>query len=213
MGIPPELIDNIFDPYFSTKEKGVQKGMGLGLAICHSVIKKHGGHLKVKSKPGDGSVFSFLLPASSLKVGKSGALRFPFFPATPKISEKILVMDDEEMIRDLSVEMLRRLGYDAVSSDDGKKTLALYQEAMEMGEPFDAVILDLTIKGGIGGIETIKKLLEIDPQAKAVVSTGYSVNRIMIDYKKYGFCGVVGKPYSLQKLHDVLSRIFEVTSL
>ncbi len=209
VGISPELMDKIFDPYFSTKEKGVQKGMGLGLAICHSVIKKHGGYLKVKSKPGDGSVFSFLLPASSRKTGKSGALRFPFFPAAPKISEKVLVMDDEEMIRELSTEMLRRLGYDAVSSDDGKKTLALYQEAMETDEPFDAVILDLTIKGGMGGIETIQKLLKIDPQAKAIVSTGYSVNKIMIDYKKHGFSGVVAKPYSLHKLHDVLSRVFE----
>jgi len=209
VGIPPELIDKIFDPYFSTKEKGVQKGMGLGLAICHSVIKKHGGNLNVKSKPGDGSVFSFFLPASSRKTVKPGALRFPFFPTTPKISEKILVMDDEEMIRDLSTEMLRRLGYDAVCSDDGQETLALYRKAMEMGEPFDAVILDLTIKGGMGGIETIGKLLEIDPQAKAIVSTGYSVNKIMINYKKYGFCGVVAKPYSLHKLHDVLSRVLE----
>jgi len=210
VGISPEIMDKIFDPYFSTKEKGVQKGMGLGLAICHSVIKKHGGYLNVKSKPGDGSVFSFFLPASSRKAKKTGALRFPFFSATPKISEKILVMDDEEMIRDLSTEMLRRLGYDAVNSDNGKKTLALYREAMETGEPFDAVILDLTIKGGMGGIETIGKLLETDPQVKAIVSTGYSVNRIMIDYKKYGFCGVVAKPYSLQKLHDVLSRVLEV---
>jgi signal transduction histidine kinase len=213
VGIPPELTDKIFDPYFSTKEKGAQKGMGLGLAICHSVIKKHGGYLKVKSKLGDGSVFSFLLPASSRKTVKSGTPRFPFFPAPPKVSEKILVMDDEEMIRELSAEMLRRLGYDAVSSDDGPKTLTLYQEAMETGESFDAVILDLTIMGGMGGIETIQKLLKIDPQAKAIVSTGYSGNKIMTDYKKYGFCGVVGKPYSLQKLHDVLSSVFEGTSL
>ncbi len=213
VGIPPDLTDKIFDPYFSTKEKSVQKGMGLGLAICHSVIKKHGGYLKVKSKPGVGSVFSLLLPASSREVRKSRSLRFPFFPAAPKISEKILVMDDEEMIRELSTEMLRRLGYDAVSSDDGKKTLALYQEAIETDEPFDAVILDLTIKGGMGGIETIRKLLKIDPQVKAVVSTGYSVNKIMIDHKKYGFCGVVAKPYSLQKLYDVLSHVFEDTNL
>lgn len=209
VGIAPELMDRIFDPYFSTKEKGVKKGMGLGLAICHSVIKKHNGYLYAQSKPQQGSVFSFLLPASPRKVVKSGALRFPFFPTTPKISEKVLVMDDEEMIRDLSTEMLRRLGYDAISSDDGQKTINLYQEALQKDEPFDAVILDLTIKGGMGGIETMQKLLQIDPNVKAIVSTGYSVNKIMVDYKKYGFKGVVAKPYSLHKLHDVLSRILE----
>ncbi|MDM8554787.1 response regulator [Desulfococcaceae bacterium HSG7] len=210
VGIPPELTDKIFDPYFSTKEKGVQKGMGLGLAICHSVIKKHGGYLKVKSKPGEGSVFSFLLPASSRKTVKSGTLRIPSLHTPPKISEKILVMDDEEMIRELSAEMLRRLGYDAICSDEGIKTLSLYQEAMEIGEPFDAAILDLTIRGGMGGIETMRELLKIDSQAKAIISTGYSVNEIMMDYKKYGFCGVIAKPYSFQKLHDVLSRVLEV---
>ena len=196
-GIPAEHIEKIFDPYFSTKGKSTNKGNGLGLSISHSIIDRHGGEITVCSRVGVGTTFHVLLPAAEAPA----ELVQPV--GTHKASEKtgkpvsgqgrILVMDDEAMIRELTGNMLHYLGYLADFAETGQEAVGKYQAALEASMPYDAVILDLTIKGGMGGQETIKKLKEIDPTVKAIVSSGYSDSPVIANYKHYGFCEVVAK--------------------
>jgi len=201
IGIPKETIGKIFDPYFTTKEHG----SGLGLATSHSIIKKHGGYIGVESSPGKGTIFSIYLPASPRSTEHcqlKGIL-------SSHGKGKILVMDDEEMIREISGELLRNIGYHVEFAKNGKEAINLYRGAYDSNKPFDAVILDLTVPGGMGGKETIGELLKIDPKTKAIVSSGYSNDPIMSEFKKYGFLGVIIKPYQLtelsQTLHNVLT--------
>jgi len=201
IGIPKKDIQKIFDPFFTTKEKG----SGLGLATTYSIIKKHDGYITVESEPGVGTTFHIYLPASA-KQGPAGAETYEqTFPG----SGKILIMDDEAIVRDVAGKMLSLLGYEAEFTANGTEMLDVYKKAKDSGKPFDAVIMDLTVPGDMGGKEAIRRLLEICPEVKAIVSSGYSNDPIMADYKKYGFCGVVAKPYRLQQLsrvlHDVLS--------
>ncbi len=209
IGIPEENIARIFDPYFSTKSRGTQKGMGLGLTTAWSVITRHGGRLTVESKFGTGTVASILLPACEIKE-KEQKIEKALHHAinAEEISTvrtgKILLMDDEEMIRELASEMLSRNGYDAELACDGTEAIELFKKAMNSGKPYDVVILDLTIKGGIGGKATVKALLEIDPHIKAIVSSGYSDDPVITDSKKYGFCGALSKPYTMKDMTDIL---------
>jgi nitrogen-specific signal transduction histidine kinase/CheY-like chemotaxis protein len=213
VGIPAENIDRIFDPYFSTKAKGADKGTGLGLSISHSIIAKHGGKITVRSRVGAGSTFHILLPASDENVAADPtSCQAPNIAASDEIlvgQGKILVMDDEAMILELAGNMLRRLGYAADFAEDGQTAVRKYRAAMEGGAPFDAVILDLTIKGGMGGQETIEQLKAIDPAVKAIVSSGYSDNPVIANYSDFGFLEVVAKPYEInefsQKLHRVVT--------
>jgi PAS domain S-box-containing protein len=198
-GIPEKHLQKIFDPYFSTK----QKGSGLGLASTYSIIEKHLGHIGVESEVGVGTTFTIYLPAS----GKKAAMTDDKETGCVKGTGKILVMDDEEIIQDLVREFLTSLGYTVESAYDGAETLELYSRAKEAGVPFDIVIMDLTIPGGMGGKETIKSLLEIAPYAKAIVSSGYSQDPIMAEFKTYGFSGVVAKPYRLDELASVVKSI------
>jgi len=212
-GIPAENIDKIFDPYFSTKAKGSDKGTGLGLSISHSIITKHGGEITVFSRLGAGSTFHVLLPASEASTEAADAPRQipasqpPDKPVSGK--GKILVMDDEAMIRELVGKMLEHLGYRVDFAEEGQQAVQKYQAALDSSEPFDAVILDLTIKGGMGGQETIQRLQAIDPAVKAIVSSGYCDNPAIANYRQYGFCEVVAKPYEMiafsQKLHRVVN--------
>lgn len=206
-GIPEEVLGKIFEPYFSTKEMGKQKGMGLGLSISHSIIKKHGGDIQVASKEGEGTTFFIYLPATekaiTTVVPAKRKLKEPSFPGMGKV----LVMDDEEMIRKLCRQMLVYLGYEVVLSEDGGEAIELYKEAMESGHPFDLVMLDLTVRGGIGGEETISRLAEIDPGVKGIVSSGYSDNPILSDYESYGFCDAIAKPYKVHELGRALNRV------
>jgi signal transduction histidine kinase/ActR/RegA family two-component response regulator len=199
MGIPEEYLPKIFDPYFTTK----QSGSGLGLATAYSIIKNHQGHLGVESCLGKGTVFQVYLPASE-----------HVFTAPPadegevqKGQGKILVMDDEEIVRKLLGDALGFLGYQVSFAGDGAEALELFIKAQESGKAFDAVILDLTVPAGMGGKETIGKLLEIDPHVKAIVSSGYSEDPIMSEFKKYGFAGVIAKPYKVSELSRVLHAI------
>jgi PAS domain S-box-containing protein len=199
IGIPAENLPYIFEPYFTTK----QEGNGLGLASSYAIIKKHKGYLDVKSTPGSGSTFYICLPASleanvaSLKEDES----------VLKGTGKVLLMDDETNIRNSAGEVLSLIGYQVQLAEDGIAAIALYKQAKESGVPFDVVILDLTIPGGMGGRETLKKLIQINPQIKAIVSSGYSDDPIMSNYHKYGFCGVVTKPYRIEELHKKLLNI------
>jgi CheY-like chemotaxis protein len=120
---------------------------------------------------------------------------------------KILVMDDEEMVRDVVKGMLRNLKYDFEPAKDGSEAIEKYKRAMESGKPFDAVIMDLTVPGGMGGKEAIKKLIEIDPKVKAIVSSGNFNDPIMANFRKYGFSGAIAKPYTNNELGQTLQKL------
>ena len=201
IGIPPEHLAKMFDPYFTTK----QSGSGLGLAVVHSIIANHAGHITVESELDKGTVFSIYLPS----VGKRPLAEKPAEkPARlSKGQGKILVMDDEELIRNVSTAMLKQLGYEAHAANDGKEVIALYLQAKKDGQPFDLVIMDLTVPGGMGGKEAIAHLRQLDPTIKAVVSSGYANDPIMANFREYGFCGVAPKPFSLQDLSKLLQMI------
>ena len=199
IGIVPQYLDKIFDPYFSTK----QKGSGLGLATAYSIIKYHSGHIQVESRMGVGTTFYIYLPAADKRVPAD-----ELETAKPTMGQgKVLVMDDEEMVREVLDGMLSRLGYEADFSTDGSQAIEKFVKAKETNQPFAAVILDLTIPGGMGGKEAIKELLKIDPQVKAIVSSGYSDDPIMADFQKYGFAGVIAKPYKVAELGKVLNKV------
>ena len=200
LGIPREHLAKVFDPYFTTKHQG----SGLGLTMTYTTIQAHGGHIEVDSEMGKGTTFHIHMPASheELVESEDRAARLK------KGKGIILVMDDDEAIRNVTEKILMELGYEVRCAADGAETITLYQEAARMGRPFDAVIMDLTIPGGMGGKEAIRQLLSIDPQATAIVSSGYSNDPIMSEFEKYGFRGVATKPYRIEKLswvlHDVL---------
>jgi two-component system cell cycle sensor histidine kinase/response regulator CckA len=204
MGIAKEHLPRIFDPYFTTK----QKGSGLGLATAYSVIKRHGGHISVESDVGTGTTFHIYLPATREK----SALCTTQEKIPLHGKGNILVMDDKEVVREGAKRMLGGMGYDVVFASDGTEAIAMYKEALQSGKHFDAVILDLTVPGGMGGKEAVKKLLEMDPNAKAIVSSGYSNDPVMSEFKKYGFMGLLEKPYRMQELRETLSRVMEVQS-
>ncbi len=196
-GIEKEHLEKIFVPYFTTKSDG----QGLGLAICYSIIRKHKGLITVNSVKGEGTTFSIYVPASEYKVAD-----------VEEQSElvcgvgKILIMDDEEPIRMMIEEMVKDLGYSAEHARDGEEAIDLYRKAKEAGQGFDVVIMDLTIQGGMGGKEAIAQLKEYDPGVKAIVSSGYSNDPIMSQYEKYGFCGVVKKPFKMVLLSQELKK-------
>ena len=202
-GIQVEEISRIFDPYFSTKERGVKKGMGLGLTICHSIIRKHEGFITVESMPGAGTTFHLYLPASLKKKTETEVT------GEKEITRKkrILIMDDDEIVRDITGDMLMHCGYYIESSKDGNEAIALYIKAKERGEPFDAVILDLVVPNGMGGDIAIKRLHDIDHGVKGIALSGYSKDLIMTHYMDYGFTAALSKPYNIQLLNGTLERV------
>ena len=199
IGIPEKYLSKIFDPYFSTK----QKGSGLGLATSYSIIKNHGGAITTESVLGKGTTFHIYLPASEKQFFKKRER------SVIKGEGRILVMDDEASVRKLVVKMLERLGYKAASAKDGAEAIEMYKKEKESGKFFDAVILDLTIPGGMGGKETIKKLKETDPEVKAIVSSGYSGDPVLAYYREYGFAGIIPKPFESKLLSKVLYEVLK----
>lgn len=199
IGIWPDHLSRIFDPYFTTK----QKGSGLGLATAYSIIKNHDGHITVDSAVGKGTVFSIYLPATE----KTYVPQPEMEPEIRTGKGRILVMDDEELIRNNVGLMLNYLGYETEFAEDGSKALELYARAKAAAHPFDAVIMDLTVPGGMGGREAIQKLLEVDPQAKAIVFSGYADDPIMSNFRQFGFQGFIKKPYSIKDVSEVLHRV------
>ncbi len=202
VGIPANVVEKIFDPYFSTK----QKGSGLGLAITQSIITRHNGYILLESSPGAGSSFFIYLPASEKTKTEKQKL---FTVKKAHTQAKILIMDDDEMVRDVIKGMLVLLGHDFVLSGDGVEAVKLYQDATNANNNFDLVIMDLTIPGAMGGKEAVQGVLKINPNAKVIVSSGYSNDPIMANFKKYGFCSAIAKPYKLQELSKVISQLID----
>ena len=199
LGIPQQNLPRIFDPYFTTKESG----SGLGLATSQSIMKGHGGYITVESELSVGTTFSVYLPASDHILPEDSEK-----PRTHVSGgERILFMDDEKMVRDVTEEMLKHIGYDVQCVEDGRQTLDRYREAMSVGKPFDVVIIDLTVPGGMGGRETVRELLKMDPNVKAVVSTGYSKDPVLQHFESHGFRGAVCKPYDVNQLNALLRQV------
>ncbi len=201
-GIPKEFLPKIFDPYFTTKEKG----SGLGLAVCFSIVRKHGGFITVESKPGKGTTFRIYLPALQEIIPEDHQEQGSI--SGSGMGKRVLIMDDDPNVLQLLRESLRYLGYKSETARDGNEAVMKYQEAMKDGRPFDAVIMDLTIPGGMGGREAAQQLLKIDPKAKIIVSSGYSKDDTITNYKKYGFCASLPKPYKLETISRVLLSVF-----
>ena len=199
VGIAEDYLKKIFDPYFTTKPKG----SGLGLATAYSIVRSHNGFLTVESHPGEGSTFSIYLPASQneLKVDPCGPA--PMASA----SARVLVLDDEEAICMLVTCALEPLGYQVTETNDGRDAIAAYEKAMQEGRPYDLVISDLTIPGGMGGKDTIKRLCEIDPQVCAIVSSGYSGDPVMSRHEEFGFSGMIAKPYEIDALGHKVAEV------
>ena len=201
IGIAEEYLGKIFDPYFTTKEKG----SGLGLATSYSIIKNHNGLINVKSALSRGTVFLIYLPAIKGE-RKMESLHTAGAAASDRAAQ-VLIMDDEQVILDVAGELLRELGHKVEFAARGEETIEKYQISKRSGRPFDVIILDLTIRGGMGGAETIKKLLEIDPDVKAIVSSGYSDDSVASNYDELGFKAFLKKPYDVANLNDVLNRV------
>lgn len=203
-GIPEEHISKIFDPYFTT----TREGSGLGLASAYSIIKKHSGHITAESKLGEGTSFNLYLPASE---GKIPMVKDAAAAPAGRGKGKVLVMDDDDTVRLVVGRMLGQCGYETEFAEDGNKAIDLYRKAKESGQPFDAVIIDLIIPAGMGGKEAIKKLVDIDPDIRAIVSSGYSDDPVMSNFKEYGFKNAMAKPYEIAELrkmlHEVISGI------
>jgi signal transduction histidine kinase/CheY-like chemotaxis protein len=202
-GIAKELLSKVFDPYFSTKRRGAQKGMGLGLAICHTIIQKHGGAIAVESEAGEGTTFHIHLPASRKLLQPEEAS----VPASQPRSGRILVMDDQEVVRRLTKRLLEQMCHEVELEQDGQGAIEAYASAKDQGHPFDAVILDLTVRNGVGGKETLRELLKIDPAVKAIVMSGYANDPVVLEPERHGFKGVLAKPFDRHSLRKVLDRV------
>ncbi len=198
IGIPEKYLTQIFDPYFTTK----QKGSGLGLATSHSIIRNHGGVIDVASEPDRGTTFFIYVPACAT----GGAIIQPAETAAQRAG-RVLVMDDEEMVRLVATEMLEALGHEVETAEDGDEAIVRFLEARKSGKPFDVVILDLTVKGGMGGEHTVRKIHEIDPGVLAVVSSGYADNPVVAGFRSHGFAAFLNKPYRIDALRECLGTL------
>ena len=198
-GIKPEIMEKIFDPFFSTKDKA----SGLGLSTSYSIIKKHNGHISVDSGTQNGTVVSVYLPVVKLvelECRETGS---------SECKGRILIMDDEEVVRSVLSRLLQRLGYQTDCASEGQEAFRLYKRAFESGNPYAVVIMDLIVPHGMGGKETMRQILEVDPNAKGIVSSGYSNDPIMSEFGSYGFSSVVRKPVSLTELEQSLINLLK----
>lgn len=205
-GMPWELLTQVFDPYFTSKDLRNKKGLGLGLTVTYSILKKHGGAIDIASRPDAGTTVFMYLPAIDRQIIDTRESRPRKAPA---VNKKILFMDDEELLRSVNRTMLEILGYEVETACNGEEAIALYADAKGAGLPFGAVILDLTIKGGLGGRETIKRLKELAPDVRAIVASGYSTAPVMADFREYGFLDALNKPYQLRDLEKSLEGIVD----
>jgi signal transduction histidine kinase/ActR/RegA family two-component response regulator len=198
-GIPEGNLQRIFDPYFSTKEQG----SGLGLASAYSIIKRHSGAIEVDSTPGRGSSFSVYLPASDEQYSEADeraeqeALK----------GMRILIMDDEMAFLESTGAALNLSGHNVSYATDGQEAITLYSEAMDRAEPFDLVLMDLIIPGGMGGTDAVARLREMDPGVRAIVASGYSNDPVLANYQDYGFRGILPKPFTMEQMQRELKKV------
>jgi PAS domain S-box-containing protein len=207
-GISKENMARVFDPYFSTKEKGARKGMGLGLTATYSIVRNHGGHITMESKIGVGTAVKLYFPARE-KSAINKPVRYHLKRGMQK--KNILMMEDEKTLSELAGDMLTCLGYNAVLVENGREAIEKYKASLRDGRPYDAVILDLTIRGGIGARETLSQLKKMDPGICAIVSSGHVMAPEITDFSRYGFKAAVVKPYTLNQLDEVLTQVFAET--
>jgi len=198
-GIPDDDLPRIFDPYFTTKPGG----SGLGLATAYAIIAKHGGSLSVQTISGDGTIFTIDLPASEESPVPQASLTAYIQTGT----ERILVMDDEEALRNLMKNVLIQLGYEVQTAEDGAEAIVLFENAKGCGRGFDAILLDLTVSGGMGGLEAAARLKELDSSVKLIVSSGYSDAPVLSDLRKYGFDDSIPKPWTVARVSEVVRRV------
>lgn len=201
-GIKAEHLARIFDPYFTTK----QHGSGLGLTTVYSIIRKHQGYIEAESELGHGTTFSFWLPARP-EMGREAAAEAG--EPVRRMTGRVLFMDDEEPISAMAEMLLRRLGFEVELARDGSETVQKFSKAHAAGRPFDLVVLDLTVPGGVGGREAVEQLRRIEPAVKAIVSSGYSSDPVLANFRAYGFCGMVAKPYRVEDFARVLRTALE----
>ena len=200
-GIPEDRLSRIFDPFYTTKPEG----SGLGLSSVYSIVKNHEGQVQVKSEVGKGTTFFVYLPASADALPDEKAEEDK--DRLLKGSGRILVMDDEDIVRDAVTSLLQFLGYEVATAVEGATALKMYSDALSEGRPFAAVIMDLTVPGGMGGKEAVRKLREIDPAARVIVSSGYFTDPVMANFREYGFDGVVPKPYQIDELGRAVKEV------
>jgi PAS domain S-box-containing protein len=199
IGIAPEILNHIFDPFFTTKDDG----NGLGLSTSYNIIKKHDGHIAVESQPKEGTTFSIYLPVSTEEV--NNYKEDVVFPG----QGKLLLMDDHIGVRDTAGEMLRFLGFEVDFAESGQQAVTMYSQAMNKKDSYDVVILDKTVRGGMGGLKTISFLQEINPEVKAILSSGYATTTTLEEIKEKGFAAFIGKPYKIEELSSIIKEIYE----
>jgi CheY-like chemotaxis protein len=198
-GIPPDLLTRIFDPYFTTKEKG----SGLGLAISYSIVQAHGGTITVESEPGVGTRFDVYLPASGGQVTVTLQPRNEITRRTGRV----LIMDDEDMVAEVAQEMYESLGYTVKRACNGDEAIRMFSDAEQVGEPFDLVVLDLTVPGGMGGAEAVKYIREMRSDVAVIVSSGYADDSVLARYREHGFDGILPKPFTIPELRRAIAEL------
>ena len=196
-GVDPQHIDRVFDPYFTTKASG----MGLGLATVHSIVTRHGGHVAVESTPGEGTTFTVLLPAAEALASAGEEAR-----GAPDVRARVLLVDDDDLVRSVTRRVLVSCGFDVAEFADGAPAIEEYARARAAGDPFRAVVLDLVMNRGLGGLESLAKLRAIDPDVRAIVVSGYSDDPVMADPRRYGFVEAVAKPFTADRLGDAVRQ-------
>jgi CheY-like chemotaxis protein/two-component sensor histidine kinase len=202
-GIRPEHISKIFDPYFTTK----QEGSGLGLATVYAVVKKHGGYIELESEVGRGTTFRIWLPATRTVAPERPTTANPF--GTGPMNGRVLLMDDEQAIREMASQLLKRIGFGVTTVPEGEEAVNAYREAMASGRRYDLVIMDLTVPGGMGGLEALRRMKVIDPSVRAIVSSGYSSDPVMSDFRAYGFSGMIPKPYRITDFAKAIRQVLD----
>jgi len=206
-GIPPENFSRIYDPYFTTKDPG-SPGTGLGLAICHSVVDRHGGFIHAESEPSRGSVFHVYLPAAQETENEALKTTDTVADGAPAGDKRrILLMDEDDTVARVGKDILEYLGYDVTLVADGKAAVAVYEKPLYDGRPFDAVILDLTVRSGMGAVWTLNRLRQLDPRVKVVVSSGFATDPVIERYPEHGFDAVIVKPYNVREIERIIKRL------